>query len=75
MDKEAQQRENPDQWTSLSIGTNFQHHIFYAFIRLGVQKSAYALLNVVTLYYVLFRPSIRKKAADYLKRRFKTKSL
>jgi len=70
MNREAQRRENSTQWTSLSSGSNFQHYIFYAFIRLGGRKAVYTLPYGIALYFFLFRPSIRKKADDYLRRRF-----
>ena len=58
------------QWTSRSIGSGWQHRIFYALIRLGGRKAAYALLLFVVLYYTLFRPSVRARSGHYLKRRF-----
>lgn len=58
------------QWTSRSIGSDFQHGIFYALIRIGGRQSAYALLYFVVLYYVLFRPSVRQRSHYYLSRRF-----
>ncbi len=58
------------QWTSRSIGSNWQHYIFYTLIRFGGKQMAYALLLFVVLYYVLFRPSVRNRSIHYLKRRF-----
>jgi predicted LPLAT superfamily acyltransferase len=58
------------QWTSRSIGSRWQHGIFYALIRLGGRQVAYALLIFVVLYYTLFRPSVRARSSHYLKRRF-----
>lgn len=58
------------QWSSRSIGSNWQHYIFYTLIRLGGKQLAYALLLVVVLYYVLFRPEVRNRSGHYLKRRF-----
>ncbi|MBA4389725.1 MAG: lipid A biosynthesis acyltransferase [Syntrophus sp. (in: bacteria)] len=74
MHKEPSAREDRPQWTSSSIGSSFQHNIFYFLIRYGGRGVSYALLNCVALYYTLFRPAIRKKADYYLIRRFKTKN-
>ena len=72
MHKEQHDKEKNGQWTSKSIGSNFQHNIFYFLIRYGGRGASYALLNCVAVYYTLFRPAIRKKANYYLTRRFKT---
>jgi predicted LPLAT superfamily acyltransferase len=61
------------QWTSRSIGSNFQHNFFYLLIGYGGRQAAYCFLTVVVLFYVLFKPSVRKKADYYLVRRFKRK--
>lgn len=58
------------QWSSRSIGSRWQHNVFYNLIRLGGRQAAYALLLFVVLYYVLFRPSVRNRSSYYLKRRF-----
>jgi predicted LPLAT superfamily acyltransferase len=58
------------QWTSRSIGSNWQHHVFYILIRCGGKQLAYALLLFVVLYYTLFRADVRSRASHYLKRRF-----
>jgi predicted LPLAT superfamily acyltransferase len=63
------------QWTSRSIGSNLQHNIFYAFIRIGGRRAAYGLLSCVAFYYVLFRPDIRRKAGFYLARKFRDEGL
>ena len=57
-------------WNSRSIGSRFQHRIFYTLIRLGGRRAAYLLLFFVVLYYVLFRPSVRNRSRPYLSRRF-----
>ena len=62
--------EKEPGWTSRSIGTPAQHHLFYFLIRHGGKGSAYLLLLVVAFYYVLCRPSVRERAAPYLSRRF-----
>jgi predicted LPLAT superfamily acyltransferase len=67
--------EDGAKWTSRSVGSKLQHNIFYALIRFGGHRAAYALLNCVALYYTLCRPAIRKKTDPYLKRRFGTGNL
>lgn len=58
------------QWTSRSIGSTFQHKIFYALIRMGGWRLSYFVLYFVVFYYILFRPSVRKKCRYYLSHRF-----
>jgi len=58
------------QWTSRSIGSAFQHNIFYMLIRIGGWRLAYFILHFVVLYYILFRPSVRGKCRYYLSHRF-----
>jgi predicted LPLAT superfamily acyltransferase len=58
------------KWSGRSIGSNWQHHVFYTLIRLGGKQAAYTLLLFVVLYYVLFRPEVRNRSSHYLKRRF-----
>jgi predicted LPLAT superfamily acyltransferase len=73
---EAKQSHHVDaQWTARSIGSNFGHRFFYLLIRYGGRQTAYFILSFVVLFYVLFRPAIRKKADAYLSRRFKGKHL
>ncbi len=72
MHKETDKTGDDVRWTSRSVGSHLQHSIFYALIRLGGRRAAYAVLSLVALYYTLFRPAIRKKADPYLKRRFGT---
>ncbi len=54
------------QWSSRSVGRNWQHQIFYLLIRLGGRRAAYALLYVVVGCYVLFSRLARKRAEPYL---------
>lgn len=58
------------QWSSRSIGSKWQHQVFYTLIRLGGRRAAYTMLLFVVLYYILFRPSVRNRSIHYLKRRF-----
>ena len=53
------------RWTSRSVGTRFQHGIFYLLIKLGGRRAALPLLHLVVLYYVLFRPSVRRRRQRY----------
>lgn len=61
-------------WTSRSFGSGLQHGIFYALIRVGGRRAAYALLYVVVAYYTLCRPAIRGRTRHYLARRFPGRS-
>jgi predicted LPLAT superfamily acyltransferase len=63
------------QWSSRSLGTRFGHSIFYALIHLGGKRLGYFALHWVVSYYVLCRPSIRRRSDDYLRRRFPGQSL
>ena len=58
------------KWSSRSIGSAFQHQIFYVLVRLGGRPLAYGVLYVVVFYYIFFRPSIRKRTEYYLSHRF-----
>lgn len=58
------------QWTSRSLGSSFQHKIFYTLISIGGRRLAYFVLYFVVSYYMLFRPSARKKTEYYLSHRF-----
>jgi len=66
----AQETERSDRWSSRSIASRFQHGFFYALIRVAGRWPAYAFLHVVTAWYTLFRPSIRRRTYHYLQRRF-----
>lgn len=61
-------------WTSRSIGSAFQHQIFYALIRAVGRKGAYFALYFTVAWYVIFRPSVRKRSNFYLHRRFPTRN-
>ncbi len=58
------------KWSSRSIGSAFQHQIFYVLVRLGGRPLAYGVLYIVVFYYIFFRPSIRRRTEYYLSRRF-----
>ncbi len=57
-------------WTARSLGSAFQHNVFYTMIRFGGRQGAYFLLRFVVAWYVLFRPSVRRRSSFYLQRRF-----
>jgi predicted LPLAT superfamily acyltransferase len=57
-------------WSSRSIGRNWQHQLFYLLIRLGGRRAAYLLLYGVVAYYVLCSRLARRRAGHYLTRRF-----
>lgn len=57
-------------WTSRSLGSAFQHQIFYALIRVFGRRGAYFVLFFVVGWYVIFRPSVRRRSSFYLNRRF-----
>ena len=61
------------KWSSRSIGSAFQHQIFYGLIRLGGRPLAYGVLYIVVFYYIFFRPSIRRRTTYYLSHRFPRK--
>ncbi len=61
-------------WSSRSIGSTWQHNVFYTLIRCGGKQAAYTLLLFVVLYYTLFRPEVRNRSRPYLKRRFPGRS-
>jgi len=72
MDKRSEIKipETRGRWSSRSIGSDWQHRIFYFLIRFGGRRAAYFLLYFVVGYYVLFSGLARKRASHYLGRRF-----
>jgi len=60
----------PKGWDSRSLGTRFQHGIFYAVIGLFGKRAAHGLLRLVVFWFVACSPSVRSKAGHYLRRRF-----
>ena len=70
-DADSRQR----RWSSRSLGTRFGHNIFYVLIHVGGRRLGYFALHWVVLYYVLCRPSIRRRSYDYLRHRFANQSL
>ena len=67
VDKQQSEKTN---WSSRSIGSNWQHQAFYLAIRLSGRKLAYLMLYFVVGYYVLFSRLARQRCSYYLRRRF-----
>jgi predicted LPLAT superfamily acyltransferase len=63
-------RDMSAEWSQRGIGRNWQHRFFYWLIRLGGRARGYHMAHIVTFWYVLFYPSIRKRCRFYLDRRF-----
>jgi len=61
------------QWTARSVGSRFQHDFFYFIIKHIGRDGAYCFLRFIVLFYVLCKPSIRRRADYYLFHRFKRK--
>ena len=57
-------------WTARSLGSAFQHRIFYCLIQVGGRRAAYLLLQLVVAWYVLFSATVRQRSSFYLARRF-----
>ena len=68
------QSEEKNDWSSRSIGSDWQHQFFYLAIKLGGRKAAYFFLYFVVAYYVLFSSLTRERASHYLSRRFSNSS-
>lgn len=56
-------------WSGKSLGSRFQHQIFYLLLRVAGPWPAYGLLYLVVFWYNL-RPSMRCNAGYFLRRRF-----
>lgn len=56
-------------WSSKSLGSRFQHTIFYKAISIGGWPVAYIMLFFITFWYTLL-PKVRKRSYPYLHRRF-----
>ena len=69
-DKNTAKSMHRRQWSSRSVGTRLGRSIFYGLIRIGGKPLAYFSLYWVVLYYVLCRPSIRRRSDYYLNHRF-----
>ncbi|MCX5639081.1 MAG: lipid A biosynthesis acyltransferase, partial [Planctomycetota bacterium] len=71
MHSEPQQKKISNaQWDSRSVGKNWQFSFFAALIRTGGRRLAYLCMYVVVAWYVVLRPSVRRRCRYYLDRRF-----
>lgn len=59
----------PD-WSVRGIGKSWQHRFFARFIRLFGKRPAYHMAYIVTFWYALLYPSVRRRCRYYLDRRF-----
>lgn len=67
---EDKQQANDANWSSRSVGSNWQHQAFYLAIKMGGRWLAYLMLYFVVGYYVLFSRLARERSSHYLQRRF-----
>jgi predicted LPLAT superfamily acyltransferase len=64
------QEAQPAAWSRRGIGQPWQFRFFNWLLRVGGTKHAYRMSYVVTFWYALLYPSIRKRCGFYLSRRF-----
>lgn len=57
-------------WSERGIGKGWQHRFFDRLIRIFGKRPAYHMSYIVTFWYVLLCPSVRKRCRYYLDRRF-----
>jgi predicted LPLAT superfamily acyltransferase len=62
--------DRPQQWAEPGIGPAWRFKLMNWIIRHGGKARGYHLAYIVTFWYVLFYPSIRRRCEFYLKRRF-----
>jgi predicted LPLAT superfamily acyltransferase len=62
--------DRAQQWAEPGIGPAWRYKFMAWIIRVGGKTRAYHLAYIVTFWYVLFYPSIRRRCGFYLKRRF-----
>ena len=63
-------RNTSEDWSEKGIGPNWQRHFFHWLIRLGGRQRGYHMSHILTFWYVLLHPSIRRRCRFYLDRRF-----
>ncbi len=61
------------RWSQRGIGKNWQHRFFDGLIRIFGKRPAYHMAYIVTFWYVLLYPPVRKRCRYYLDRRFPTR--
>jgi len=57
-------------WAQPGLGRSWQQGFFHWLIRIGGKARGYHMSHVVTFWYVLLYPSIRRRCRFYLSRRF-----
>lgn len=62
--------ENHDPLRTEGFGSPLQYGVFHLLIKMRALCAVSALLRFVVLWYVLFRPSARRRSEPYLVRRF-----
>src|SRR5580765_5059844 len=62
--------DTPAQWAEAGIGPEWRFRFFAWMMRWGGKARGYHLANFAAVWYALFYPSIRKRSAPYLHRRF-----
>jgi predicted LPLAT superfamily acyltransferase len=58
------------RWDSRSVGKRWQFTFFAFLIRSGGRRIAYFCMYIVSAWYVLLRPFVRRRCRHYLDRRF-----
>src|SRR5690242_7785123 len=62
--------DRPAQWAEAGIGPGWRFRFFESMMRWGGEARGYHLANFAAVWYTLFYPSIRRRCATYLRRRF-----
>jgi len=57
-------------WAQRGLGRKWQQQFFATLIRLAGKRPAYHMAYVVSFWYVLFSPAVRRRCRFYLDRRF-----
>jgi predicted LPLAT superfamily acyltransferase len=70
MEEVAFSQEGPASLRRETFGSRLQYGVFHLLIRTRADRVVSVLLRVVVFWYVLFRPSARRRSEPYLLRRF-----
>jgi predicted LPLAT superfamily acyltransferase len=62
--------DGPQNWAERGIGGKWQYRFVCWLMRVGGKARGYHIANFTAAWYVLFRPSIRRRCRFYLRRRF-----
>jgi predicted LPLAT superfamily acyltransferase len=62
--------DSPRDWSPRGVGKGWQFAFFHGLLKTLGKRPAYHIMYLVTLWYVLFHPSIRRRGRPYLDRRF-----